>query len=176
MRPTTSKVGDRVATNAAFLNAYHRDVQNLLEDRGWGAIAVRGTNQAIATGYDGEAPWLYTGAERYDSDAFHATASDSDKLVAPWDGLYFVAVYARWAINATGSRRVSIWLYDTDDTELGMVTQETKRSTSTSLMMQTCAGVLWMKAGQAVRTFGAQTSGGSLNGLAGQVYGVIVKL
>lgn len=72
-----------------------------------GARVHNSANQSIA---DATETALTFNTERYDTDAFHSTVSNTSRLTAPFAGLYLVGGNVRFTANATGRRALSIRL------------------------------------------------------------------
>ena len=51
-------------------------------------------------------------AEDHDNAAMHSTASNTDRITIPSDGIYCAGMHLGWAADATGKRQVGITLND----------------------------------------------------------------
>jgi hypothetical protein len=88
----------------ANLNTEIRDTANFLLNPPR-CYAYRSTDKSTANGdtvpYD-------MNLEAYDSHGAHSNVTNNSRLTAPEAGLYSVKCQAKWAANATGSRRLQV--------------------------------------------------------------------
>lgn len=98
-------------------------------------------------------------SERYDTDAYHSTSSNTGRLTAPADGVYLITAQVYFAANAAGYRQVSISVNGTF-IALEVIGAVTVASTATVVTLTTQYS---MTAGQYAEAYVLQTSGGDLN-------------
>lgn len=72
-----------------------------------GARVYNSANISISTG---TSTALTFNSERYDTDSYHDTGSNTSRLTAPATGYYRITGIVRWASNATSYRQIGIQL------------------------------------------------------------------
>ena len=100
---------------------------------------------------------LHADFELYDTANLHDNSTDTDKLVAPVDGTYFVSATVDWDPSGTGYRRTS--LLAGDDTFASVAGPPLP---SPAFTAQNVAGVARLAAGQAVQVEALQGSAADL--------------
>lgn len=120
-------------------------------------------NQAIGSGAN---TTLAFNSERFDTDAFHDTATNNSRLTVPTGlgGLYLVTLNTAFAQSAAGTRRVNqivlnAGLTPVASSEIGAT------SSATSFPIQFCAALYRLAAGDFVQAQVFQDSGGALNAI-----------
>lgn len=66
-------------------------------------------NQSVANATQQDVLWT---AEDHDNATMHSTASNTDRITIPSDGIYRVGAHLGWAANAAGHRQLRISLND----------------------------------------------------------------
>jgi len=144
-----------------------------------GTAAV-GTSKAFARG-DHVHPWQSSGArvhntstitlttatltvltfnsERYDTDSYHSTSSNTGRLTAPADGSYFILANVRFAANSIGERRLVLLLNGTTNIAYKLFMPVT----TGSVTLEQISTIYQLSAGDYVEVQAYQTSGGNLN-------------
>lgn len=128
-----------------------------------GCKAKRTTDQAIATSsWEGIA---FNAADEYDTDSYHDPATNNGRITFPADGYYTGFVQVTWEQNNTGRRLVDIRLNDssTDATAGSSVGLTTYEAGSNTVSRQQCSFEGYFSAGDYVKAFVWQNSGGSLD-------------
>ena len=99
--------------------------------------------------------------ERWDTDAYHSTGSNTDRLTVPagQDGLYLISGHVRFAANVTGIRQLAIYLNGT----AVAVAMERVSAASASITVLSVSTVYSLVATDYVVLGAVQTSGGALN-------------
>jgi len=141
------------------ISAAHQRIQELKSvsvPRGIRARVYNSANIAITTA---TLTALTFNSERYDTDAFHSTVSNTSRLTIPFDGYYRVTGTIAWAANATGSRQARIVLNNT--TILALVLYPVSHATEVSIMQVTAD--YFFTAGDYAELVVFQNSGGNLN-------------
>lgn len=90
----------------------------------------KSSNQSIAN-----ATWttLTFDTEGWDSDTFHDTATNNERLTAPFDGIYLVTFAFQFASNSTGKRGALIELNGSSATDKYLVYENANSSDITSI-------------------------------------------
>lgn len=73
-----------------------------------GFPCARVYNSANISCTNGVHTYLTFNSERYDTDSFHSTSTNTDRLTIPVAGVYRVTAHVRFASNATGSRALRL--------------------------------------------------------------------
>lgn len=94
------------ATGEVVTAAKMNQIQDYLVD-GSGARVYNNASISVA---NATLTALTFNNERYDTDTYHSTSSNTSRLTAPAPGLYRISGVVRFAANATGDRRVAIQL------------------------------------------------------------------
>lgn len=123
-----------------------------------GARVYNNANVSITT--SGVSQNVTFNSERFDTDAFHDTGSNTDRLVVPTGkgGKYLITGHLQYAANATGIRSIGINLNGT--TNLAQHNQNANASGTTIMSVST---VYELSAGDYVVLVAFQSSGGALN-------------
>lgn len=129
-----------------------------------GARVYNSANISLTSGADTA---LTFDTERYDTDTIHSTSSNTGRLTATTAGKYTISGTAAFAANATGARGLGIRLNGTTFIALARVPAVAGGTDITSLTVTTDYN---LSATDYVELIGYQTSGGSLNVLAGGNY------
>jgi hypothetical protein len=103
--------------------------------------------------------------ERYDVLAMH-DASNSGRLTAPLAGVYLITATAAWTANATGTRRLII--YVNGSTAIASTNNLTSSASVTT--RQSVSTLYYLNIGDYVTVNGFQTSGGDLDVVAAGNY------
>lgn len=98
-------------------------------------------------------------SERRDDGSLHSTSVNTDRLTAPVTGWYMLWGNVEFAVNATGFRTVSFRVGATPD--IYGAEQAAAVAGDTTIIGATC--LIHLTAGDYVRLFVYQTSGGALN-------------
>jgi hypothetical protein len=124
-----------------------------------GARAYHNAAQSIASGGPGTV--LALNSERYDTDGFHDTVTNSSRLTVPAgkDGKYRITGTVQFAANATGERRLEILLNGA--TVIGRVSSAAVSGTAPTVLTVTCD--YGFVAGDYVELRAFQDSGGALD-------------
>ena len=122
-----------------------------------GARVYNSANISITT--SGTSQALTFNSERYDTDAYHSTASNTDRLTIPAGkaGNYLITAHVQFAAHGTGVRGLGL---NVSGTNIAWHTQPTN-SSGTTIMSLT--SVYDMAEADYVTVVAFQTSGGSLN-------------
>jgi hypothetical protein len=123
-----------------------------------GALAVLTGNQSIN---DATPTFLSFADEAYDTDSYHDNSTNPTRLTIPEDGWYQVSASAVFASNATGYRRIQIFLNGVGFVGRPAALQNATVGIATSMAV-TSAAVL-LTAGDYLEMEVTQTSGGALN-------------
>jgi hypothetical protein len=97
-------------TTAALLNTYVRDNLMMFGPSRPSVLAYQSAATSIANGiFAGTNPLF--GAEIWDTDGFHSTTTNTDRLTVPagLDGYYLITGNIRFAANSTGKRLVLLY-------------------------------------------------------------------
>lgn len=86
-----------------------RGLETLETPRFSGARVYNSGNITLTTGLGAN---LTFNGERWDSDTYHDTASDADRLVVPIGGVYRITGNVAFSANATGYRQITFLLND----------------------------------------------------------------
>lgn len=70
-----------------------------------GARVYNSANQNVTNNSETD---LTFDSERFDTDAFHSTSSNTNRLTAPTSGYYLIGGSVQWDTNATNSRALGI--------------------------------------------------------------------
>lgn len=161
--PKTWAAGELV--DSSELNAEVRDVFNFLLGTPR-ALAYRDADVAIPDTTFTLVPW---NNELYDSNSAHSLVTNVSRLVAPESGLYAINMQSTFTANGTGWREASLRKNAADlvsgGTELGKDALSAIGGGPTTAVHVYVEAQL--NAGDYVQCFLKQTSGGSLNLLAG---------
>ncbi len=121
-----------------------------------GARVYNSANFAVADATD--TPITFN-SERYDESGLHDTGSNTSRLTATYAGVYLITGHAAWETNATGIRRISVFLN-------GSTALATSNVTSVSgvvVTRQSISTLYYLNIGDYVELYAYQTSTGSLN-------------
>lgn len=106
-------------------------------------------------------------SENFDSDGFHSTASNTNRLTVPdgYSGVYSIQVDIAWALNTTGARYILVYLNGGAGTLIGGVSMAPGPTFATR---QSYALLYYLSdngasANDYVSVVARQTSGGALN-------------
>ena len=123
------------------------------------AAGARATQSTATTCSSGSACAITFDAEAFDSDAFHDTSTNSDRLTAPagLDGRYVVTSTVYWASNASGSRTCRILKNNTT------IIAEQETDATAGADANNCAAIVDLAATDYVNLVGVQSSGGNLD-------------
>ena len=106
-------------------------------------------------------------SERYDTDTIHSTASNTGRLTATTAGKYHISATVIFAASATGARGLQIRLNGTTTVAIVRTPAVAGGTDSTALTISTDYD---LAATDYVELLAYQTSGGSLNAVAGGNY------
>lgn len=126
-----------------------------------GPAQARVFNSANIATVNTTAKVLTFDSERYDTGDFHSTASNTDRLTIPTDGLYAIGGSVQFASNATGYRQVEILL--NASSAIGGVVHQAVNGAVTVVNTST---EHQLAAGDFVTLRVTQASGGALNVVA----------
>jgi hypothetical protein len=98
-------------------------------------------------------------AERWDNDSMHSTGSNTERLVATTSGVYNIYANVRFAANSTGIRQIAL----VESGSTLTIARESILNAGSSVIDLTIQTEWKFTAGQYVRLFGYQNSGGALN-------------
>lgn len=150
-------------TTAALLNTYVRDNLMMYGPSRPSVYAYQSAATSIANGiFAGTNPLF--GAEIWDTDGFHSTTTNTDRLTVPagLDGFYLISGNVNFAANATGKRLVLLYT-------VGSISGlRANSSTDASNIGGGPSGVgvslmTWMNAGDYTYLLATQDSGAALN-------------
>jgi len=111
-------------------------------------------------------------SEDYDTNSFHSTASNTNRLTVPYAGKYLVTGYLAFAANATGLRWALI-NHESSGTAYGTVAiQSTMNIGSIFETGLNVAAIVNCAANDYFRLFAYQNSGGSLNAAVGTQFAI----
>ena len=97
-------------------------------------------------------------SERFDTDAYHSTVSNTDRLTAPVAGTYLISGTVRFESNATGVRQVTVVL-NSGSPIVFFLTD----AVSANVTVLNVSTVYQLAAGDYIQLRAFQNSGGSLN-------------
>lgn len=128
-----------------------------------GRVAARAYNSANISVANGTVTSLNLNSERFDSDDFHSTSSNTSRLTIPsgLGGFYTISASIAWATNSTGERMLGILHNGT--TYIARAQQATG---STNDLRQNVSTIYNLTAGDYVEISVWQNSGGALNVLS----------
>lgn len=131
-----------------------------------GARVFHSANQSLTTGV---ATGLAFDTERFDTDGFHSTSVNTNRLTIPagLGGKYLVGGGIRYASNATGWRQLALRL---NGDNAKFIATDVRGANPTDVTDITISTVLELAVGDYVELMAAQTSGGNLNVLAGAMF------
>ncbi len=111
-------------------------------------------------------------SEDYDTDSFHSTASNTNRLTVPFAGKYLVTGYLAFAANANGLRWALI-NHESTGTAYGTVAvQSTNTIGSIFETGLSVSAIVDCAANDYFRLFAYQNSGGSLNAAVGTQFAI----
>lgn len=119
-----------------------------------------GTAFSTGIGWDDE-----TGSNVYDNDDIHSTVSNTDRLTATREGVWFVTAQIHWESNASGQRGIRIQKYPDDVT-----VRREDRAASPGEDWQGCAVDVEMELNDWCEIQVFQNSGGDLDVLASESF------
>lgn len=110
--------------------------------------------------------------EDWDSDAFHSTSSNKNRLVAPLDGLYIVTACVVFAGNATGLRSLQLVRNSVSPSKTATYAEASDKGQEAPGVgaggnAMAIHGQVPLKAGEYVNAIVWQNSGGALNVMGG---------
>jgi hypothetical protein len=123
-----------------------------------GALVAITANQSIN---DATPTFIAFNTETYDTDSYHDNATNPTRLTIPDDGWYVVAGSAVFASNATGYRRLQIFLNGIGFVGRPAALQNAVSGIATSISVTSAA--VFLSAGDYLEFEVTQTSGGALN-------------
>jgi hypothetical protein len=149
---------------ATILNADIRDVNNFqLEPPRCFAYrnADKSTSNGVTTVYDMD-------LELFDSHTAHSLVTNNSRLIAPEPGIYLALCQAKWAANATGSRRIQLRKNAAGNPVSGTLVFDTANLPSSGNIGFAHGSVhVQLSSGDYIEMFTEQTSGGALNVIGG---------
>lgn len=101
-------VGDQIA--AVITKKTLTDIENASGARAYNSASVTG----IVTSTWTSVPW---DTERYDTDAYHSTVSNTSRMTVPTSGIYLFTGSVQWDTNSSGARGLRLLVNGT--TQLG---------------------------------------------------------
>jgi hypothetical protein len=124
---------------------------------GVGALAYNSANLALTTA---TSTVITLNSERFDTDSFHSTASNTSRLTVPtgMGGIYQITAQARFASNSTGIRLILVRLNGT--TTIAQQSMTAISGNETDMVLST---VYNLAAGDYVELLAYQNSGGNLD-------------
>jgi hypothetical protein len=122
-----------------------------------GALAYNSANLALTTA---TSTVITLNSERFDTDSFHSTASNTSRLTVPtgMGGIYQITAQARFASNSTGIRLILVRLNGT--TTIAQQSMTAISGNETDMVLST---VYNLAAGDYVELLAYQNSGGNLD-------------
>jgi hypothetical protein len=122
-----------------------------------GARVSKSSSQSIP---DNTATVLTFESESFDTDGYHSTSSNTDRLTVPADGYYLVGCMVTWDLAAAGYRVVSIYR---NGVAVGVAEQAGHpNATSSTHAAQSCSGLARANAGDYYTVTVLQKTGGSV--------------
>jgi hypothetical protein len=155
------QTGHNPATGTSPPASWGDDVRNGLEFlvRTPGCVVAKTTTQSIPddTGTD-----IAFSSEERDTDSYHSTSSNTDRVTIPTGlgGWYAIHAWVEWGASTAGRRQAIITVGGTDAIEARGA------PVNAGVSNQIVSGELLLSAGDIVRLNVAQTSGGALGAVA----------
>jgi hypothetical protein len=135
---------------------------------GGGAAAFKGAwiyNNATVGVSNVTGTTLTYNSEYYDTDSFHSTSVNTDRLTIPTTGYYLVTASVYWAANAVGAREMQLQ-------KNGTTIREANNAGSTVGEVQTISNISYFTAADYITLRVYQDSGGSVNSQSGTTQGL----
>ena len=157
---TASASGSRLLDLAVGgTSKFSVDVSGKVFHQAIGARVYHNANQSIAN----DTNTIVTfNSERFDSDGFHSTTSNTSRLTVPYTGKYLVGANIAWDVNGTGWRRMAIL----KNGSTNVCNANMFSAGSGTASAQVCSALVHLAANDYVEVQVRQTSGGSLNVLS----------
>jgi len=146
------QLAERLKTLAARVS----ELERLEYGRFSGARVYNNANISVA---DSTTTDLTFNSERFDTDAYHSTGTNTERLTAPVAGKYLITGNVRFAANATGFRQAVLIL--NGSTTIAATRQLAAGASVQNIMVVTT--VFELAAGDYVTLRVFQSSGGNLN-------------
>lgn len=149
-------------TTAAILNTYLRDNLMMFGPSRPSVNVYQGAATSVANGIFSATNILFN-TERWDTDGFHSTTTNTDRLTVPTglDGFYYISGFIRFAANSTGKRIALLYL---SGSLTGLFSANVSDASNTG--GESGVGVSfiqWLNAGDYAYMVGTQDSGVALN-------------